>query len=167
MDIIAICLLCVFGFMAVPGVIKIAEEIYELMLVGRGYLKVFLFYPNKRFSYWYAKPKVNQISVKGGTYDFVDDSDFMPTMSGMFSSMPAIFLDTKTKTQIKMCNQDVPKGEKDPRAADGAGKLAWAAGFLEGAGDMKNVKLFFLIIMIAVVALAAIILITKSGLVGG
>lgn len=168
MDMTSLFLLVLFGFLAVPGLQKIAEEFYELFLVGRGYLKVFLFYPNRRFSYWYAKPKGNEVFVKGGRYEFSDDPDYMPTLSGLFTSMPSIFLDWKTKKQIKVCRtEEVGHGEKDPRAADGAGKMAWSAGFIEGAGDMKNIKLFFMIIMIAVIGIAVLEVAIKSGMMPG
>lgn len=137
------------GFLGVAGIIKVAEEIYEAFLVGQGFLKVFLMRPNRRATMWYSKPKDKQIVIEGMAYAFSDDPDYMPVLGGLFVGMPTIFLDSKTNRQIKVCNTNIMDAGNDPRALDGAGKLSWSAGFLEGAGDLKQLKMFFIILLVA------------------
>jgi hypothetical protein len=151
------------GLLAIPGVIKLTEETFEMFMVGRGYIKTFLILPNRRISSWYTKPKMKEIIVGDQAYEFSDDPDYMPTLTSTVSSMPMVMLDSKTNKQLKICNTFTSLKDVNPVAQRGAGKLAWTAGFLEGAGDIKQLKLFFIVILIAVIGLALMQIMAMNG----
>jgi hypothetical protein len=138
----------------IPGVLKLTEIVYENLMASRGFIRVYLFFINRRASTYYVKPKNKRINAAGGEFEFNDHPDFM----FYFKRMPTIWIDAKTHKQLQVFNANAPQASVSADQLDGIARHSYNIGFREALKKFVNWDKFLILILIlsGVAAAAAV-----------